>query len=85
MLDPGDDRIRLAKVRLSLARRVRQRHEHLPQTTTPFAHVILDDGLLTREAMLVAKTLEYPLRRVALLVVNRSVLFQNNRVSYSLS
>ena len=27
--------------------------------------------------MLVAKTLEYPLRRVALLAVNRSVLFQN--------
>ncbi len=39
--------------------------------------VILDDGLFTREAMLVAKTLEYPLRRVALLAVNRSVLFQN--------
>jgi len=27
--------------------------------------------------MLVAKTLEYPLRRVALLAVNRSVLLQN--------
>ncbi len=45
----------------------------------------LDDGLPTRKAMLVAKTLEYPLRRVALPAVNhvvnhavnRSVLFQN--------
>ena len=76
-LDAGDDRIRLAKVRLGMARRMRQRYEHLPETTAPFPNVILDDGLPTREAMLVAKTLEDPLRRVALLAVNRSVLFQN--------
>ena len=75
--DAGDDRIRLAKVRLGMPRRMRQRHEHLPETTAPFPNVILDDGLPTRKAMLVAKTLEYPLRRVALLAVNRSVLFQN--------
>ena len=73
----GDDRIRLAKVRLSMAWRVHQRHEHLPRTTAPFAHVILDDGLPAGEVMLVAKTLEYPLRRVALLAVNRSVILQN--------
>ncbi len=60
-----------------MARRVPQRHEHLPQTTAPFPNVILYDGPLTREAMFVAKTLEYPLRRVMLLAVNRSVLFQN--------
>ena len=77
MLDPGDDRIRLAKVRLGMPRRVRQRHEHLPQTTAPFANVILDDRLLTREAMFVTKPLEDPLRRMMLLAVNRSVLFQN--------
>jgi len=77
MLDSGDDRIRLAKVRLGMPRRVRQRHEHLPQTTAPFANVILYDRLLTREAMFVAKTLEDPLRRMPLLAVNRSVLFQN--------
>ncbi len=76
-LDAGDDRIRLAKVRLSVTRRVRQRHEHLTLATAPFPDVILDDGLFARKAMLVAKTLEYPLRRVALLAVNRSVLFQN--------
>jgi hypothetical protein len=56
---------------------MRQRHEHLPETTAPIPNVILDDGLPTREAMFVTKTLEYPLRRVALLAVNRSVLFQN--------
>ena len=74
MFGPGDGLIRLAKVRLSMARRVRQRHEHLPQTTAAFANVILHDGLTTRKPMLVAKALEDPLRRVPLLAVNRSVL-----------
>ena len=36
MHDAGNDRIRLAKVRLGMTRRVRQRHEHLPQTKVPF-------------------------------------------------
>ena len=72
MLHPGDERIRLAKVRLSMAWRMRQRHEHLPLATAPFADVILDDGLSAREAMLVAKTFEDPLRRMALLTVNSS-------------
>ncbi len=76
-LGAGDDRIRLAKVCLGMARRMRQRHEHLPQTTATFPNVILDDGLPTRKTVLVAKTLEDPLRRVALLAVNRSVLFKN--------
>jgi hypothetical protein len=56
---------------------VRQRHEHLPETTAPFPNVILDDGLPSRKAMLVVKALKYPLRRVVLLAVNRSVIFQN--------
>jgi len=73
LLDAGDDRIRLAKIRLGMTRTMCQRHKHLPQTTAPFANVILYDRLLAREAMLVAKTLENPLRRVALLAVNRSV------------
>ena len=73
----GDDRISLAEVRLSVTRRVHQRHEHLPLTITPFPHVILDDGLFTRKAMFIAKTLEYPFRRVALLAMNRSVILQN--------
>ncbi len=73
----GDDRIRLAKVRLGVARRMRQRHEYLAVATAPFANVILDDGLPTREAMLVAKTLKYPLRCVALLAVDRPVFLQD--------
>ena len=77
MHDAGNDRIRLAKVRLGMTRRVRQRHEHLPQTKVPFANVILHDRLLARAAMFVTKTLEDPLRRVPLLAVNRAILFQN--------
>ncbi len=80
-LDASDDRIRLAEIRLHMPRRMPrrmyQRHEHLPQTTAPFADVILDDGLAAGEAMLIAKALEYPLCRVALLTVNRAVRFQN--------
>ena len=77
MHDAGNDRIRLAKVRLGMTRRVRQRHEHLPQTKVPFANAILHDRLLAREAMFVTKTLEDPLRRVPRLAVNRAILFQN--------
>ena len=65
------------KSALRMTRRVRQRHEHLPQTTAPFANVILHNGLAARKPMLVAKTLEAPLRRVPLLAVNRSFHFQN--------
>ena len=72
MLHPGDECICLAKVRLSMAWRMRQRHEHLPVATAPFANVILDDGLSAREAMLIAKTFEDPLRRVALLTMDPS-------------
>ncbi len=50
---------------------------HLTQTTAPFTNIILYDGLLTREAMFVAKAFEDTLRRVVLLTVNRSVLLQN--------
>ena len=70
ILDAGDDRIRLAKVRLSMARRMGQRHKHLTPTKAPFPNVILHDGLFAREAMFVAKALEYTLRRVVLLTVS---------------
>ena len=73
----GDDNIGLAEVRLGLTRWMDQRHEHLALTTTLFSHVILDDGVATRKAVLVAKTLEDPLRRMALLAVNRAVICHN--------
>ena len=60
-----------------MARGMGQRHKHLSQTAAPFANIILHDGLLARETMFVAKALEDPLRRMALLAVNGAVLFQN--------
>ena len=72
-LDPGDDRIRLAKVHLGMARR----HEHLTLTTVLSPNAILDDGVAAREAVLIAETIEDPLRRMALLTVNRAVIRQN--------
>ena len=77
MHDAGNARIRLPKIRLDMTRRAGQWHEQLPPPKPPIANPMLYDRLLAREAMFVAKTLEDPLRRVMLLAVNRSVLFQN--------
>ena len=52
---------------------VQQRAGHLTLTMALFANLILDDSFLAYEAMFVAKTLEDPLRRVPLLIVNRAV------------
>lgn len=76
-LDPGNDCVRLAKVHLGMARRMDQRYEHLTLTTAPIPNVILDDGVAARKAVLVAETIEDPLRRMALLAVNRAVIRQN--------
>ena len=65
----GDDDHGFAKVRLRMTRRMGQRHEHLAETAPPLAHVIFDDGLTTLKAMLIAKALEDPLRRVPLLAM----------------
>ena len=60
-------------VRLRVAQRMLQRHEHLSPTPNALAHVILHDRVAALEAMLIAKTLEHPLRRVALFAVDRAV------------
>ena len=44
---------------LHRAVRMGQRHKHLTPTKAPFPNVILHDGLFAREAMFVAKALEY--------------------------
>ena len=77
LLHAGDDRIRLAEVRLSMARRMGQRNKHLPLTMASLTDVIFDDGITTGKTMFVAKTIKNPLRRMPLLAVDRSVLLQN--------
>ena len=66
--DAADNSERFAKVRLRMARRMYQRHEHLLGPPAQARHVILHDRDLAREAVLVAQPLEDPLARVALLL-----------------
>jgi hypothetical protein len=58
---PADHPHRFAEIHLGMARRMRQRHEGLAPPRPLDPNVILDDGVAARKAMLVAKTLEYPL------------------------
>ena len=71
---PADHRPRLAEVHLGMAQRMHQRHEHLSRADTPLPDVVLHYGVAAGEAVLVAQTLEDPLRRVPLLGWARPVL-----------
>jgi len=77
ILDAADDRIRLAKIGLGMARRMAQRHKHLPLPMALFTNVILDDGIASAEAMLIAQALKDPFHRMALFAVNRPIINQN--------
>ncbi len=52
LLHPGNDHLRFAEVRLRLARRVGQRHEHLVDGELRLPYIVLHDGVTTRVAML---------------------------------
>lgn len=54
LLDPADDNQRLAKVRLTVPRRMAQWDKHLPRTAFFAAHIIFDDGVATIEPAFVA-------------------------------
>ncbi len=58
---------RLAEVDLGMARRMVQWHEGLAHRLPPGTHIVLHDGVTAAEPVLVAKTLEDPVRRVPLL------------------
>jgi len=74
---PADHAERLAKVDLSMTRRMRQRHEHLPHPSLLLADVVGDDRQFAREAMFVAQPLEDPLRRMPLLLQLAPVVLQD--------
>ena len=74
---PADHRQRLAEVRLRVAGIMPQRHEHLTLPLTLRQHVILHDRQTAAIAVLVAQTLEDPLRRVPLLRRSALILFQD--------
>jgi hypothetical protein len=68
---------RFAEIYLRMARRVRQGHESLASPSPLNPNVILDDRVAAGKAMLIAKSLEYPLGRVSLLYRRCSVRFQD--------
>ena len=76
-LHAADDHQGLAEVALGVARRMGQRHEHLPRLPAVLPHVVLDDGVLAIKPVLVAKALEDVLGRVALLLGTREVVLQD--------
>jgi hypothetical protein len=60
---------------------MRQRHESLAPASPLNPNVILDDRAAAGKAMLISKSLEYPLGRVPLLHRGRSVRFQDPSIT----
>ena len=60
-----------------MARRVGERHEHLPRLAAVLPHVVLDRGVPTAEPVLVPEPLEDTFGSVALLLGKPQVVFQN--------
>src|SRR3981081_3779480 len=67
-LDATDDADGFTKVCLSMPRRIHQRHEDLLRPLPPAGDIVLHDRDTAREPILIAQPLEYPLRRVLLLL-----------------
>ena len=76
-LHPADDHQSLPEVALGMARRVGQRHEHLPCPAAVLPHVVLDDGVSAVETVLVPEPLEDALGGVPLLPGNAMIIVQN--------
>ena len=70
LLHAADDHQGLAEVALAVPRRMGQRDEHLLGLSAMLPDVVLDDGVLTVEAVLVPEPLEDALGGVALLLGN---------------
>ena len=77
LFHPADDHQGFAKVALGVARRMGQGHEHLLRPAAMLPHLVLDDGVLAAEPMLVPESLEDPLGGVALLPGTPEVVCQD--------
>ena len=73
LLHPADLHQSFPEIGLRIACRVRQRHEHLPAALLALPDIILDDRIAAGETMLGAQTVEYPLRRMALLARDTAI------------
>src|SRR5512133_3693655 len=74
---PADHRHRFAKIRLAMARRMPQRHEHLAPLLPPYPHVILDRRVAAPVAVLVTQPFEAPLHRMPLLGRYRGIVIDD--------
>ena len=70
-------RRRLAKIRLGVAGRVRERNEHLARAKPTLPNVVLHDRVAAREAVLLTQALEDSPGSVALLPRTRAVRFED--------
>ena len=69
--------VRLAKIRLRVARAMAQWHEHLPPPKHRLRHIPAHDRVATNKLLLIPQPLENPMRRVPLLLMNLAVAFKN--------
>ena len=76
-LHAADDHQGLAEVALGVARRMGQRHEHLPGLTAILSDVVLDRGVSAVEPVLVPEPLEDALGGVALFLGASEVVLQD--------
>lgn len=76
LLHAPDDHQGLAKIRLRIARRMRQRDEHLLQALLPFAHIVLDDRVAAGKFAFIAQAVEYVPGRVPLLARHLQIVIQ---------
>jgi len=66
LLNASDHHHCFAEVGLSMTGCMVKRYEHLAMPSTVFPNIILDDGVTTLEAMLIAQSFEDPLGRMPL-------------------
>ena len=66
LLNATDHHDCFTEIGLGMAGRMIERYEHLAIPPTVFPHIVLDDGVTTLEAMLIAQSLEDPLGRMPL-------------------
>jgi hypothetical protein len=72
-----DVAIRVAKISLRMTGAMAQWHKHLACAQRRLRHILAYDRITARKSFLGSQSLENPMRRVALLLVNCAVVFED--------